>query len=141
MNQGGVTMPTTLRKVMAASLVAFVQTVVSNSSLAQDYAGAPDCCGTPSVVSGGACIPPSTPAPISIGVILVEFTDRTHYTGGTRPNGYLKSDFEDMLFSDNFYVSPPKFNPENESVFGSLKDWYQENSHGLVQIAAQLSMR
>lgn len=123
---------------IAALLVVLVLATTATRSLSQDYEGAPNCFGTPGTVNHGPNIRPSLPATISLGVILVEFTDRLHYTRQPdRPNGYLKQDFENMLFTDDFYLDP-LLHPENEAVFGSLKDYYQENSHGLVQITGQV---
>ncbi len=99
-----------------------------------------NCFGTPSTTISGPNTRPSLPATVSVGVILVEFTDRGHFTGGTRPNGYLKSDFENMLSSDDFYYTTPNgaTSPDGEDVYGSVKDWYQENSHGLIQTTGQV---
>ncbi|MDZ7275129.1 MAG: hypothetical protein ONB50_15730 [candidate division KSB1 bacterium] len=100
-----------------------------------------NCFGTPSATVSGPNIRPSLPATISVGVILVEFTDRLHFTRTPDlPNGYLKLHFENMLFSDDFYYTTPNSvtSPDGEDVYGSVKDWYQENSHGLIQITGQV---
>lgn len=112
-------------------MAAFVSTTIISPSSAQDYTGAPNCFATAGSSIAGPNVRPSLPTTISLGVILVKFTDRTNYAGGNRPNGYLKSDFEDMLFSDDFFISDEpheQFTPDGEDVFGSLRDWYQENS-------------
>ncbi|KAA0221357.1 hypothetical protein EDS67_28565 [candidate division KSB1 bacterium] len=126
-----------LKQFITAVMAAFVLTTIISPSSAQDYTGAPDCFATAGSSIAGPNNRPSLPATISLGIILVKFTDRTNYAGGSRPNGYLKSDFENMLFSDDFYLSSTH-HPENESVYGSVKDWYQENSHSLVQITGSV---
>ncbi len=75
---------------------------------------------------------------LQVGVLLVEFTGRPHYTGGTRPNGYTVTDFELMLFSNNQYISPTVFSPESEQVFGSLRDYFEFQSHGLLHVTGQV---
>ena len=72
---------------------------------------------------------------LSMGVILVEFNGRPHYTGGNRPNGYTVSDFESMLFSDNQYNG---LSPDGEQVFGSMRDYFEYQSHGLLHITGQI---
>ncbi len=72
---------------------------------------------------------------LTVGVLFVEFNDLPHYTGGTRPNGYTVADFENMLFSDNQYNT---LSPDNEQVFGSLRDYYQYQSHGLLQVEGRI---
>ncbi|MFQ5751662.1 MAG: hypothetical protein ACE5HI_06645, partial [bacterium] len=86
--------------------------------------------------SAGQGTMPSYPLTISIGVLLVEFNDRQHHS-----NNYTVTDFENLLFSDDYYITAPSGDPQSpdgEDVFGSLKDWYQENSHGLVQITGDV---
>lgn len=124
-------------KLLATLVMTFAVMTKVSFSWAQDYTGAVDCCSMTGTVISGACIRPALPATISVGIILVEFTDRAHFSGATRPNGYLKPDYENMLFSDNSYLDPQD-HPDNENVYGSLKDWYQENSHGLIQITGQV---
>ena len=72
---------------------------------------------------------------LNVGVLLVEFNDVPHYTGGNRPNGYTVADFETMLFSDNQYTN---LSPNNERVFGSLRDYFQYQSHGILQVTGQI---
>jgi len=127
-------MPVQVRIPIAASLVVVISTTTALVSSAQ--VSDPNCFGTAGTVNHGPNIRPALPATISLGVILVEFTDRSRHAGGARPNGYLKQDFENMLFSDDFYYTTPNLvtSPDSENVYGSIKDWYQENSHGLIQI-------
>lgn len=74
------------------------------------------------------------PFTIEIGVILVEFSDLTHYTGGNRPDGYLADDFVTMLFSNDEYISPVTDSPDDEEVFGSMCDYYEFQSHGILAV-------
>lgn len=133
-------MPVQTRIPIAAMLLVLIWATTAPVSLAQ--ASDPNCFGTPGTVNHGPNIRPALPATISLGVILVEFSDRLHYTRQPdRSHGYLKQDFENMLFSDDFYISDEsqeEFSPDGEEVYGSLKDWYQENSHGLIQITGQV---
>ncbi len=67
------------------------------------------------------------PVTLKVGIILIEFTDTTHYkTGpqGNRPNGYLTADFDSMMFSYNYWKATLNNNihPEGEEIFGSFRD-------------------
>jgi len=81
---------------------------------------------------------------LKIGIILIEFTDVKHYktTGLPRPNGYLKSDFENMMFSENYWYAPtPEYespHPEEELVFGSCRDYWYQMSRGKLRIGGQV---
>ncbi|NIR48339.1 T9SS type A sorting domain-containing protein [candidate division KSB1 bacterium] len=86
--------------------------------------------------SAGQGTMPGYPITISIGVLLVEFNDRQHHS-----NNYTVTDFENLIFSDDYYsidIDPFRTSPDGEAVYGSLKDWYQENSHGLIQISGDV---
>lgn len=80
------------------------------------------------------------PLTIEIGVILVEFSDLTHYTGGG--DGYTVEDFENMLFSDDYYITDPQTNeplsPDDEEVFGSLRDYFEYQSHGILTVTGHV---
>jgi len=68
-------------------------------------------------------------------ILLIEFNDVLHYSGGNRPNGYLISDFETLLFSDNTYTST---SPDGETVFGSVRDYFEYQSHGILHITGDV---
>ena len=72
---------------------------------------------------------------VDVGVLLVEFTGRPHYTDALHPNGYTVSNFETMLFSNNQYNN---VSPDNEVVFGSLRDYFEFQSHGILTITGQI---
>ncbi len=80
---------------------------------------------------------------LRIGIILIEFQDIKHYkTGpqGVRPNGYYKSDFENMMFSEDYWIgsgieSP---HPEGEEVFGSFRDYWYQISRGKLRVGGQV---
>ncbi len=74
---------------------------------------------------------------LNVCVLLVEFNDVQHYGGS---NGYTVSDFETMLFSDDYYHTAQNQikSPDNEDVFGSLRDYSQFQSHGLLQVTGQV---
>ena len=82
---------------------------------------------------------------LDMGILLVEFNGRPHYTGGTRPNGYTISDFETMHFSNNIYKTQPPgdpngspLSPDNEVIFGSMRDYFEFQSHGLLHLSGQI---
>jgi hypothetical protein len=76
-------------------------------------------------------------SPFRIGVIFAEFQDFRHYAGGTRPNGYLKADFDSMLFSHNWYNIPAR-HPEGDSVYGSFRDYWDQMSRGQLIVEGTL---
>lgn len=71
-----------------------------------------------------------TATTLHIGVLLVEFSDLSHYTPA-----YSKSDFEDMLFADDGYDDE---SPDGEDVYGSLNDWYEVQSHSELSITGNV---
>ncbi len=75
---------------------------------------------------------------VDIGILLVEFTDLQHYTGGG--DGYTVEDFENMLFSDDYYHTGQNDveSPDNEQVFGSMRDYFEYQSHGILQITGSV---
>jgi M6 family metalloprotease-like protein len=81
---------------------------------------------------------------LQVGVLLVEFNDVPHYTDINHPNGYSISEFETMLFSNDVYkTQPPNSSgtpksPDNEVVFGSLRDYFEFQSHGLLHVTGQV---
>jgi M6 family metalloprotease-like protein len=80
---------------------------------------------------------PGAPVVLRIGVIFVEFQDFRHYAAGTRPNGYLKSDFDSMLFSQNWYNIPQR-HPESDSLYGSFRDYWYQMSRGQLIVQGTL---
>lgn len=69
-----------------------------------------------------------------VSILLVEFKDVTHTVknpGHTR--GYYIPEFERMMFSLNQYQEPVK-SPDNEDVFGSVRDYYREMTLQSVDI-------
>lgn len=89
---------------------------------------------------------PGSPVVLRIGVIFAEFQDIRHYVDTrptpTRPFGYYKSDFDNMLFSENFWYEPSDTNhsphPERELVFGSFRDYWYQMSRGQLIIEGTL---
>ncbi|GEM_PF-1548552 len=73
-----------------------------------------------------------------IGVILVEFTDRQHY--GSPAGGYQKDRFDSMMFSSNYWTGNlgNNIHPENEAIFGSLRDYYEQMSLGQFSITGNV---
>ncbi|MBI2417465.1 MAG: T9SS type A sorting domain-containing protein [Ignavibacteriales bacterium] len=82
----------------------------------------------------------SNPVVMKIGVILVDFADSAHYRqGAAYPYGYKKEKFSKMLFSndgdwfDTLLTIPPK-HPEANKVYGSLRDYYNQQSLNKLDI-------
>jgi M6 family metalloprotease-like protein len=86
------------------------------------------------------------PVTLKVGLILIEFQDVKHYRDTTpptiRPDGYLTADFDSIMFSNNYwyapnqqYVSP---HPEEEFVFGSFRDYWDQMSHGKLIIEGRV---
>lgn len=79
---------------------------------------------------------PGAPVVLNIGVILVQFQDVRAYRDTippiTRPNGYLKADFDSLLFSQNWWIGPQGNirHPEGDSIFGSFRDYWHQISRG-----------
>lgn len=75
---------------------------------------------------------------VDVGLLLVEFDGRPHYTSdpqGSRPNGYTVTDFETMFYSDDTYDGS---SPDGEDVFGSMRDYFEFQSHGILTITGQV---
>jgi len=82
---------------------------------------------------------------LKIGIILIEFQDIKHFktTGipSPRPNGYLKSDFENMMFSENgvwYDTTGSTPHPENEKIYGSFKDYWYQMSKAKLRVGGQV---
>jgi bacillopeptidase F (M6 metalloprotease family) len=78
---------------------------------------------------------------LKIGVILVDFADSVHYIGTEEifPYGYYREYFNDMIFSNNGDWYDPALptngkHPENKRIFGSLRDYYNQQSSGKLDI-------
>ncbi len=79
---------------------------------------------------------------LKIGVILVDFADSVHYKslGGNFSDGYNRAFFNNMIFSQNYWIGEPispNFttpHPENKQIFGSLRDYYNQQSCGKLNI-------
>jgi M6 family metalloprotease-like protein len=84
------------------------------------------------------------PVTLKVGIILIEFTDTTRYKTppqGNRPNGYFTADFDSMMFSYNYWIgaginSP---HPEEEEVFGSFRDYWDQISCGKLKIEGRVA--
>ncbi|MBI3364776.1 MAG: right-handed parallel beta-helix repeat-containing protein [Ignavibacteriae bacterium] len=74
------------------------------------------------------------PETLRIAVIFAQFHDTPHFNPGTplRNGGYLLSDFNNMLFSQDYWIGPPgnAKQPEGEQIFGSVRDFYYQMSRG-----------
>lgn len=83
------------------------------------------------------------PVTLKVGIILIGFTDTLHYQGGNRPNGYLTVDFDSMMFSYNYWYAPSQLfespHPEDELVFGSFRDYWQQMSRDSLRIEGRVA--
>ena len=81
------------------------------------------------------------PVTLKVGMILIEFKDVEHFKSTeppyNRPNGYLKSDFENMMYSENYWVDP-EYHPENEEIFGSFRDYWYQISRSKLRIEGRV---
>ncbi len=79
---------------------------------------------------------------LKVGIILIEFSDTTHFTSQYRPDGYTTADFDSLMFSYNYWYEPdPQFgtpHPENEAVFGSFRDYWDQMSRGKLLITGKV---
>lgn len=75
------------------------------------------------------------PVTIKVGIILIEFTDTTHYTAIYRPEGYTMADFDSLMFSYNYWYDTTGTtpHPENEKIFGSFRDYWHQMSLGKLK--------
>lgn len=74
------------------------------------------------------------PVTLKVAIILIEFKDVKHFDPDEFPRlgGYLKSDFDSMMFSSNYWydITAPTPHPENELLFGSFRDYWHQMSKG-----------
>ena len=81
------------------------------------------------------------PVSYTINIVLVEFTDTTHYEDpdpeSPHYNGYLKARYDSMFFSQEHFWEDfeSELHPEGDSLFGSFRDYWQEQSRGLLQFS------
>jgi M6 family metalloprotease-like protein len=81
------------------------------------------------------------PLVVRINIILVEFNNRIHYTGGNRLSGYLVTDFEKEFFSENQWYDPEgvlNIHPEGDKIFGSMRDYYHQMSLGKFRVEGRV---
>ncbi|TVL98181.1 MAG: hypothetical protein CV087_21610 [Candidatus Brocadia sp. WS118] len=77
---------------------------------------------------------------VKVGVILVDFATSRKYKsepGGEFPHGYKKEFFDNLIFSQDIWIGEPGPNsphPEEKEVFGSMRDYYNQQSRGLLDI-------
>lgn len=81
---------------------------------------------------------------MKIGVILVDFADSVHWKKSdpphAYPNGYPESYFDSLLFSQDDWYDPEGQNdihPEDQGVFGSLRDYYNQQSRSKLDITGK----
>jgi M6 family metalloprotease-like protein len=84
----------------------------------------------------------ANPVVLKLGVIFVEFADVKHYNPNVFPRlgGYLKSDFDSMMFSQNYWIADSGNNkhPEGDQIFGSFRDYYYQMSRGKLILTGTL---
>ena len=71
------------------------------------------------------------PEPFRLAVVLVDFTPSIG-------ENYEKADFDTLFFSTDYYITdiPTNFplSPDDEPVYGSLRDYYNDQSLGRLDI-------
>ena len=84
------------------------------------------------------------PVTLKVAIILIEFKDVKHYRDTIpptiRPDGYITSDFDSMMFSYNYWIggiNNPK-HPEGERIFGSFRDYWHQMSKGKLKITGKV---
>lgn len=75
---------------------------------------------------------PSVP-PLRLAIVLIDFADDLH------SNNYLKKNFDTLFFSTDYYYTidehtGPKSPHDNEWVYGSLRDYYKDQSLNKLNI-------
>ncbi len=82
------------------------------------------------------------PVNLTVGIILIEFPDFPRFSDPAyRPNGYLKTDFENMMFSENgiwFDTTGITPHPENEKIYGSFKEYWLQISKGNLRVTGKV---
>jgi len=83
------------------------------------------------------------PITMKVGIILIEFTDVKHYKSppppfGNRPDGYYTADFDSMMFSINYWNDAQR-HPEEEEIFGSFRDYWEQMSLGKLKIEGRVA--
>lgn len=89
-------------------------------------------------------VPP--PASLNVGVILVQFSDwqtnvdarGSHCQIHGLDNEYTFQEFNLHLFSQDIYISPSIKTHDEEDVFGSLRDFFNENSYNKFDVTGQI---
>lgn len=66
----------------------------------------------------------------TLKILLVEFSDVKHNTSPA----YTYTNFNNLFFSTNQYVSPNMYSPDGEQVFGSMRDYYSIMSDGEFEL-------
>ncbi|HSW55978.1 MAG TPA: immune inhibitor A domain-containing protein [Ignavibacteriaceae bacterium] len=83
------------------------------------------------------------PVTLQVGIVLIEFQDVKHYENETnRPNGYFTSDFENLMYSENgvwFDTTGTTPHPENEKIYGSFRDYWDQISLGKLKIEGRVA--
>jgi M6 family metalloprotease-like protein len=73
-------------------------------------------------------------------VILIDFTPNQRYIGDEpHENGYYKSLYEKFYFSSDYWkgTSPNTPHPDGHDLFGSVNDYYYDQSYGNVSIVGK----
>ncbi len=94
-----------------------------------------------SLISSGT----TTNTTVKLGVVLIDFPTNRRRTEVHGQDGYYKIDFENMIFSTDYWYSKEDKvgnviytpHPDSERVFGSLRDYYDEMSVGSYQIVGK----
>ncbi len=89
-------------------------------------------------VSGNSTSTQYINSTINLKILLVQFSDvKCKMLNGNIPK-YSQTNFEEMLGSDGIYVSPNRYTPDGDAVYGSMNDYFRKMSSGNVVINATL---
>ena len=81
----------------------------------------------------------ATTTTAKLAVVLVDFKTSQKYVGPSPyNNGYLKSNFDNLFFSLNYWIGAwgdsANPHPEKEALFGSFRDYWRDMSLGKLDI-------
>lgn len=69
-----------------------------------------------------------------LAVLLIDFTPTNRDTFAHSYQGYFKNEFDSSFFSTNYWNLSNFPHPDADSVFGSVRDYYRDQSYGKLDI-------
>ncbi len=117
-----------MKKKIVVFVAAYLLTLMVGS------AEEPDC-----LVTGNSTTTQYINATVNLKILLVQFSDvQCKVQGRNDIPKYSKSNYEEMFGSDGIYVSPVRYTPDGDYVYGSMNDYFRKMSSGNVIINATL---